>query len=115
MKLKPDSFGYPDVYLGAKMEKVQLDNDVDDWSLSPSTYVQKAIRDCNKYIKTSYNWRYGMVKFAPKPFPLSYDPDVDITPELPPDITPELPPDEASYYQSISGTSRKQFKTSKAS
>ena len=39
MKLKESSVGDPDIYLVAKLKKVQLSNDVWCWSLSPSKYV----------------------------------------------------------------------------
>jgi hypothetical protein len=98
MKLKPDSIGEPDIYLGAKLKQVELDNDVFCWSLSPSKYVQEAVKNCENHINGNYEGRYEMKKLAPNPFALGCDPDMD--------TTPELPPNEASYYQSIIGVMR---------
>ena len=39
--MKPGSIGDPDIYLGAKLRKVRLDNGVEAWSMSPSKYVQE--------------------------------------------------------------------------
>ena len=41
MKLKESSVGDPDIYLGAKLNKVQMDNDVRCWYIRPSKYVQE--------------------------------------------------------------------------
>ena len=35
MKLKESSAGDPDIYLGAKVKKVQMNNDVWCWSITP--------------------------------------------------------------------------------
>ena len=35
-QLKEGSVGDPDVYLGAKIRKVRLENDVEAWGMSPS-------------------------------------------------------------------------------
>ena len=98
MKLKPDSIGDPDIYLGAKLKKVELDNDVVCWSLSPFKYVQEAVRNVEKHVKTDFDERFEMTKFAPNPFPLNYDPDTD--------VSSELGAEDASYYQSIFGILR---------
>ncbi len=46
--LKPDSVGALNVYLGAKLKLMQLENGVWAWGLSPSKYVQEAIQNCKK-------------------------------------------------------------------
>ena len=51
MKLKESSVGDPDIYLGAKLKKVHMDNDVWCWSIIPSNYFQKAVRNCQNYLK----------------------------------------------------------------
>jgi hypothetical protein len=44
--MKAGSIGKPDIYLGAKVSKVQLDNTVTAWALlSPSKYVQEAVKN----------------------------------------------------------------------
>ena len=42
---KIKSFRDPDIYLGAKLRKVTLDNGVEAWGHSPSKYVQEADRN----------------------------------------------------------------------
>ncbi len=37
--LKPDSVGSPDIYLGAKLKLMQLENGVWAWGISLSKYV----------------------------------------------------------------------------
>ena len=50
MKLKEGSVGDPDIYLGAKLRKIQMDTDVWCWWIIPSKYVQEAIRNCENYL-----------------------------------------------------------------
>ena len=54
IKLKASFVGNPDVYLGAKLRKVRLENDVMCWSVSPSKYVQEAVRNCQSYLKANF-------------------------------------------------------------
>ena len=91
MKLKPDSIGDPDIYLGARLKQVELDNDVFCWSLSPSKYVQEAVRNVEKRVKTEFGERFELTKYVPIPFLLDYDPDTD--------VSSELDAEDASYYQ----------------
>ena len=48
LKLKESSVDEPDIYLGAKLKKVQMENDFCCWSISPSKYVQEAVRKDQK-------------------------------------------------------------------
>ena len=89
MLLKPDSVGDPDIYLGAKLKRVQLENNVWCWTLSPSKYIQESVRNCEKYLNNHFDGKFKMYKNAPNPFDMDYDPDTD--------VTPLLPPDQASY------------------
>ena len=41
--MKDGSIGDPDIYLGAKLRKVQLDSGVDCWAMLPSKYVKEAV------------------------------------------------------------------------
>ena len=95
MKLKEISVGDPDIYLGAKMKKVQMDNDVWCWSIIPSKYVQEAVRNCQKYLKENLSDEYELIANAPNPFPLGNEPCMD--------VSPLLSIDEASYFQTIIG------------
>ncbi len=42
--LKPNSIGEPDLYLGAKLMLMQLENCLWGWGLSPSKYEQEATK-----------------------------------------------------------------------
>ena len=41
--IKPESMGDPNLYLGAKLRKVQMDNGVKAWAMSPAKYVKEAV------------------------------------------------------------------------
>jgi hypothetical protein len=88
MKLKPGS-SEPDMYLGAKLKKVTLANDVVAWSISPSKYVQEAVRNCENHVKENFSVDFQLLKYAPNPFSINYEPEID--------VSRELTPDEASY------------------
>ena len=98
MKLKESSVGDPYIYLGAKLNKVHMDNDVWCWSISPSKYAQEAVRNCQKYLKDNLSDGYELIANAPNPFPLVYEPCMD--------VSPLLLPDEAYYFQTIIGVMR---------
>ena len=65
--LKEGSVGDPDIYLGAKLRKVTLENGVEDWSMSPSKYLQEAIRNVKNYLQEREPGRPWLKK-APTPF-----------------------------------------------
>jgi hypothetical protein len=98
LPLKPDSVGDPDIYLGAKLRQTRLSNGVTAWALSPSKYVNQAVRNCETHLKDHYDGHYSLPKRADNPFSMSYEPELD-------DSTP-LDPDTASYFQSIIGVMR---------
>ena len=50
-KMKPGSVGYPDIYLGAKLQNIELKNGVVAWSLSPSKYVKEASNNVKDHFK----------------------------------------------------------------
>ena len=66
---KPSSMGDPDVYLGAKLSKMTLNNYVWCWGLSPSKYVQEAENNCKKHLSEEYDDKYSLPKKVPTPFP----------------------------------------------
>ena len=73
MKLKESSVGDPYIYLGAKLKKVHMDNNAWCWSISPSKYVQEAVRNCQKYLKENLCDEYEFIANAPNPFLLVYE------------------------------------------
>eukprot|EP00978_Attheya_sp_CCMP212_P025454 scaffold81916_cov35-Attheya_sp.AAC.1 len=62
--MKAGSKGSPDMYLGAKLREVKLPNGVYSWSLSPSKYVQEAVRNVKEYLGHEYDGR-TLLKSAP--------------------------------------------------
>ena len=99
MKLKESSVGDPDINLGTKPKKVHMDNGVWCWYISPSKYVQEAVRNCQNYLKENLYDEYEFIANAPNSFPLGYEPCMD--------VSPLLSPDEASYFQTIIGVMRR--------
>ena len=57
MKLKPDSVGPPDIYLGAKLKSAQLSNDVWCWTLSPFKYVSE-LRMLPTHFLLDMRWKW---------------------------------------------------------
>ena len=98
MNLKESPVGDPDIYLGSKMKKVQMDNDVWCWSISPFKYVQEAVHNFQKYLKKNLSDDYGFIANTRNPFLLGYEPCRD--------VSPLLSPAEASYFQTIIGVMR---------
>jgi hypothetical protein len=92
--LKEGSVGDPDIYLGAKLRKVTLENGVEAWSMSPSKYVQEAVKNVKKYLQEKKPGR-PWLKIAPTPFAKDYRPEID--------ISPELGAEDATYYMSQIG------------
>eukprot|EP00978_Attheya_sp_CCMP212_P010641 scaffold25919_cov25-Attheya_sp.AAC.1 len=92
--MKPDSKGDPDMYLGAKLRPVTLPNGVNSWSLSPSKYVQEAMRNVKEYLQHEYDGR-TLVQIGSGAYVKDYRPELD--------ISEELGSKEASYYQSQIG------------
>jgi hypothetical protein len=46
LPLKPTSVGDSDIYLGAKLKETQLPNGIYAWGMSPSKYVNQAVKNC---------------------------------------------------------------------
>ena len=80
----------PDIYLWAKLCKVQLDNGVFVWGIGPAKYVQEAMRNVEEHLTKEYGGR-KLPKRATAPWPSKYVSETE--------TTPELGPKEANYYQ----------------
>jgi hypothetical protein len=93
-QMKPGSIGDPDIYLGAKLRQVQLDNGVYAWGQSSAKYVQEAVRNAADYLRTNFGGR-TLPKRATAPWPTNYRAETDESPELNHHL--------ASYYQSQVG------------
>jgi hypothetical protein len=95
-RLKPESVGTPDLYLGAKLSKTTMPNGVEAWCNSSHRYVQEAIRNTEKYIQ-----QHGgkmLRKKTQSPMESNYRPELD--------VSATLNPERANYYQSQLGILR---------
>ena len=93
--MKPGSVGPPKLYLGAKVSKIQLSNDVEAYSVITIQYVQEAVNTVEQHLtdKCMHLKSGGTAPLSP-----GYCPGLDASTEL------EL--QEASYYQSLIGILR---------
>ena len=97
-KMKPGSIGDPDVYFGAKLRKMTLANVVESWGMSPSKYVQEAVRNIEAYLRDNMSGRkLGKCRGSAQ-FPPGYTPELDVMPQLRRTL--------AAYYQSQIGILR---------
>ena len=95
-KMKKESIGDPDIYLGSKIRKVTMANGVEAWMMSPTKYVEEAVKNVETYLQKEYGKKFP--KRVSGPLPMDYRPELD--------ITPELMGDEVSYYHSQIGILR---------
>ena len=95
-KMKKDSIGDPDIYLGSKIRKVVLPNQVEAWMMSPTKYAMEAVKNVERYLEKEYGSK--LPKRVSGPLPTGYRPELD--------ITPELTGDEESYFHSQIGVLR---------
>jgi hypothetical protein len=90
-KMKEGSIQVPTFYLGAKLKKTVLPNDVVAWGMSSSKYVQSAVQNVKEYLAAPPG-DHMLVKKASGPFAGGYKPALD--------ESPELDPTRANFYQS---------------
>jgi hypothetical protein len=69
-KMKPDSKGDPDIYLGSKIRKFRMPNGVEAWVQSPSKYIQEGCKNVKQHIQKKYI--ASLPKGATAPFPRDY-------------------------------------------
>ena len=67
------------IYLGAKLRKVQLDNGVFAWGMSPAKYIQEAVRNVEEHLTKEYGGR-KLPKESTDPWPSKYVSETDTTP-----------------------------------
>jgi len=98
-KMKDGSIGDPDIYLGARLKKMTLNNGVEAWANSPAKYIKEAVENVEKFLKELDNprWKLPTGKLA-NPFPTDYIPEEDTSPLLEPEL--------ASWYSSLIGMAR---------
>jgi hypothetical protein len=95
-RMKPESMGNPDLYLGCKLRKFTMPNGVEAWVNSPSKYIQEAVKNVEEHIQKRYN--ATLPKKVTSPCPRDYRPELD--------ISPVLDAEDSSYYQSQIGVLR---------
>ena len=83
------------MYLGMKIKCMQLHNVIWAWSMSPSVYIQEAVRMCENYVAEHLSKGYKLPMWEENPF------DIGNSPEL--HMFTVLGPDERSYYHSLLG------------
>ena len=76
--LKPESVGPLKLYLGGKLSKVDLPNDVKAWAIGASKYIQNALKNLESILK-----KHGLYlrKGNNSPLPCNYMPECDMMPE----------------------------------
>ena len=50
-EMKQESIAHPDIYLGGKLRKVELENGVFAWAFGSSQYVQAAVANVENYLR----------------------------------------------------------------
>jgi hypothetical protein len=93
LPLKPTSVGDPDVYLGAKLRNVRLENGVYAWALSPSKYVSQAVANGVAHLDKNFDGKYKLPVKAENPFSTIYD--------LTSDTSDVLDPEQASFFMHL--------------
>jgi hypothetical protein len=82
LPLKPTSVGDPDIYLGAKLKETRLPNGIYPWGLSPSKYVNQAVKNCQTHLTEKLNNKYKIPTRADNPFITDYCADTDVSEPL---------------------------------
>jgi Reverse transcriptase (RNA-dependent DNA polymerase) len=86
--MKPGSIADPDMYLGAKLRKIQLANGVWSWSQSASKYVQQAVNNFETCL-VKHKYCRKLPKRASGPWLRDYRPELDESKELNHDMASE--------------------------
>ena len=74
--------GDPDIYLSEKLKETRLPNGIYTWGLSPSKYVNQAVKNCQTHLTEKLNDRYKILTRADNPFPMGYCIDTDVSKPL---------------------------------
>ena len=94
-KLKDNSIGPPEVYLGGNMRQVKIYNGSKAWAFSSSQYVVEAVKNVEQYLLRKEN---KLNSKAGTPIYNGYRPETE--------ATDELRPVDAAYYQLLIGILR---------
>ena len=82
-KIISGSIGDPNMYLGAKLRKVVLENGFEAWATSALEYVKEAVSNSEIYLHEHF-WGLSFAKKVINPFESEYDPLMDSSAELGP-------------------------------
>jgi hypothetical protein len=95
-ELKEESIGPPDIYLGGKIQSVELDDGTKCWGYGSSQYVKNSVKNVEDY----YMKKFGrqLPSKATTPTKSGYRPELD--------ASRELNPDESSYFHQLIGILR---------
>ena len=95
-ELKEESIGPPGLYLGGRIQNVELDDGTKCWGYGSSQYVQNSVKNVEDY----YMKKYGrqLPAKASTPTKSGYRPEID--------ASRELNPDESSYFHQLIGILR---------
>jgi hypothetical protein len=85
-KVKPGSDKEPDIYLGANVEKVQMPVGREVWTTSPCNYIKNAIKTVEGLLAEDREG-YVLKNKAKNPFPMNYQPELDVLNELGPELS----------------------------
>ena len=80
-----DGVGAPDRYLGANIEKVQLSDGKEVWSMTCVDYLKGAIRNVNNMLEES-NTALKTFGNGHRPYESSYMPEIDVSQLLSPEL-----------------------------
>ena len=98
--IKDNKYGEPTAYLGANIEKVQLEDNVTAWSMTSKHYVKNLIETISDLLAEDGRELKGRFKQKSHagPLPVSYAPELD--------DTPHCSEEHASRYRQIIGILR---------
>jgi hypothetical protein len=85
-KVKPGSDKEPNIYLGVNVEKVQMPDGREVWAMSPRDYVKNSVKTV-KGLLAEDGEGYVLKNMAKNPFPMNYQPELDMSNELGPQLS----------------------------
>jgi hypothetical protein len=71
-KMKPGSMGYPNIYLGAMLKQMWLENGTRAWANSPAKYVWASVENVQKYLKDLGFNKWNLPSKCSNPFAADY-------------------------------------------
>jgi Reverse transcriptase (RNA-dependent DNA polymerase). len=90
-ELKKGSVGQPDRYLGANVERVQLQDGRETWAMSSKDYIESAISNVESMRKLDGEPPLKVYGDCKRPYPKDYRPELDASDDLERKGNPSLP------------------------